>query len=133
MKKHPFTLITIAAVVAISCNTPKETVTVAPATAPVEEPASPVETFHTGKVTRAFAGEGCALLIELDGQQGTFLIPIGLEEKYTVDGMGLQFKYQPSRASNGGCMKGLPAVLTEVRALPRTPSGVIGTVAPATE
>lgn len=77
--------------------------------------------FSTGKVTTAFAGDGCPLLVRVEGVDGLYLIPIALEEKYKEDGLRLTFKYRPSRASSGECRRGSPAVLEEISVLPATP------------
>ena len=70
--------------------------------------------YSTGRVTTAFAEEACALLVKLDDVSGTYLIPIALEERFKQNGLHLRFKYRPSRANNGGCMKGQTAILEEV-------------------
>lgn len=84
---------------------------------PADPPATdqdPTALFHTGRVTTAFAAEGCPLLVALDREPDVFLIPIGLDERYTRNGTQLRFRYRPSRASNGGCLKGQPAVLEDI-------------------
>lgn len=74
--------------------------------------------FSTGRVTTNYAGDGCPLLIRVEGVDGLYLIPIALEEKYKQDGLRLTFKYRPSRASSGDCRRGSPAVLEEITVLP---------------
>lgn len=90
------------------------------AAAPVPEAAEPAPDpttmFHTGRITTAFASEGCPLLVTLDEDPEVHLIPIGLDERYAKNGTQLRFRYRPSRASNGGCMKGQPAVLEDITA-----------------
>lgn len=78
--------------------------------------------FSTGRVTRAFEGDGCPVLIRVDHSDNLYLIPIGLDEKYKQNGLQLTFKYRPSRASSGDCRKGNPAVIEEVSIVPTTPS-----------
>ncbi len=97
----------------LSCSPPKR------ATQDTDLPAAeqdPTTLFHTGRVTTAFAAEGCPLLVALDREPDVFLIPIGLDERYTRNGTQLRFRYRPSRASNGGCLKGQPAVLEDITA-----------------
>ncbi len=77
--------------------------------------------FNTGRVTTAFAGDGCPLLIRVDRADNLYLIPIGLDEKYKQNGLQLTFKYRPSRASSGDCRKGSPAVIEEVSVVPTDP------------
>ena len=77
--------------------------------------------FSTGRVTNAFAGDGCPWLIRVDHADNLYLIPIALEEKYKQDGLQLTFKYRPSRASSGECRKGSPAVIEEVSIVPSAP------------
>lgn len=77
--------------------------------------------FSTGRVTMAFASDGCPLLIRVDHSDNLYLIPIGLEEKYKQNGLQLTFKYRPSRASSGECRKGNPAVIEEVSIVPNSP------------
>jgi hypothetical protein len=78
--------------------------------------------FSTGRVTMAFAGDGCPVLIRVDHSDNLYLIPIGLDEKYKQNGLQLTFKYRPSRASSGDCRKGSPAVIEEVSVVPATPT-----------
>ena len=70
--------------------------------------------YSTGRVTTAFAEEACPILVKLDDVSGTYLIPIALEERFKQNGLHLRFKYRPSRANNGGCLKGQTAILEEV-------------------
>jgi len=77
--------------------------------------------FSTGRVTTAFAGDGCPVLIRVDRADNLYLIPIGLDEKYKQNGLQLTFKYRPSRASSGECRKGNPAVIEEVSIVPNAP------------
>ncbi len=77
--------------------------------------------FSTGRVTKAFAGDGCPWLIRVDHSDNLYLIPIALEEKYKQDGLQLTFKYRPSRASSGECRKGSPAVIEEISIVPSAP------------
>lgn len=70
--------------------------------------------YSTGRVTTAFAEEACPVLVKLDDVSGTYLIPIALEERFKQHGLHLRFKYRPSRANNGGCLKGQTAILEEV-------------------
>ncbi len=77
--------------------------------------------FSTGRVTTAFAGDGCPVLIRVDHADNLYLIPIALDEKYKQNGLQLTFKYRPSRASSGDCRKGSPAVIEEVSVAPTTP------------
>ena len=77
--------------------------------------------FNTGRVTTAFAGDGCPVLIRVDHADNLYLIPIGLDEKYKQNGLELTFKYRPSRASSGDCRKGSPAVIEEVSIVPTEP------------
>jgi hypothetical protein len=74
--------------------------------------------YSMGRVTTAFAEEACPVLVKLDDVSGTFLIPIALEERFKKNGLHLRFKYRPSRANNGGCMKGQTAILEEVSVAP---------------
>ena len=74
--------------------------------------------FSTGKVTTAFAGDGCPVLIRVEHADNLYLIPIGLDAKYKQDGLRLTFKYRPSKASSGDCRKGSPAVIEEVSIVP---------------
>ena len=77
--------------------------------------------FSTGRITNAFAGDGCPWLIRVDHADNLYLIPIALDEKYKKDGLQLTFKYRPSKASSGDCRKGSPAVIEEVSVVPATP------------
>ncbi len=77
--------------------------------------------FSTGTVSTAMVGDGCPLVVTLDGVNNVFLIPIGLDERYKKNGLKLRFKYRPSRASIGECRKGQAAILEEI-SLP-TPEG----------
>ena len=77
--------------------------------------------FSTGRVTRAFEGDGCPVLIRVDHSDNLYLIPIGLDEKYKQNGLQLTFKYRPSKASSGDCRKGSPAVIEEVSIVPTAP------------
>lgn len=74
--------------------------------------------FSTGRVTRAFEGDGCPVLIRVDHSDNLYLIPIGLDEKFKQNGLQLTFKYRPSKASSGDCRKGSPAVIEEVSIAP---------------
>lgn len=77
------------------------------------------ELFQTGVVTTAYAEKGCAVLVEMATTEGPkLLIPMGLDEKYTKHGLKLKFKFTPSRAPQGSCMQGRPAVLDEVTIIP---------------
>lgn len=77
-----------------------------------------MDTRHTGTITTAFAGEGCPVLLMLDGKaEEPILLPIALDERYNVHGMRLSFTWRPSRASSGACMKGMPAILEDIRVL----------------
>lgn len=78
--------------------------------------------FNTGRVTTAFAGDGCPVLIRVDRADNLYLIPIALDEKYKQNGLQLTFKYRPSRASSGDCRKGSPAMIEEVSIVPATPT-----------
>lgn len=85
----------------------------------VQETAAPTSLatpdFHTGVVTTAQSKSGCPFLVIMaSGEGDKALIPIGLDEQYLKDGLKLSFKFRPSRASNGGCLVGRPAVLEEV-------------------
>ena len=75
--------------------------------------------YTIGRVTTNFVGDGCPLLIKLE-DTGIYIIPIGLDEKYKRNDLRLKFKYRPSRASSGECMKGNPAVLDEVSVVTAT-------------
>lgn len=77
--------------------------------------------FSTGRVTTAFAGDGCPVLIRVDHADNLYLIPIALDDKYKQNGLQLTFKYRPSRASSGECRKGSPAVIEEVSVVPALP------------
>ncbi len=77
--------------------------------------------FSTGRITNAFASDGCPWLIRVDHADNLYLIPIALEEKYKQNGLQLTFKYRPSRASSGECRKGSPAVIEEVSIVPASP------------
>jgi hypothetical protein len=77
--------------------------------------------FSTGRVTTAFAGDGCPVLIRVDHADNLYLIPIALDDKYKQNGLQLTFKYRPSKASSGDCRKGSPAVIEEVSVVPATP------------
>ncbi len=77
--------------------------------------------FSTGRVTTAFAGDGCPVLIRVDHADNLYLIPIGLDEKFKQNGLQLTFKYRPSKASSGDCRKGSPAVIEEVSVVPASP------------
>ena len=77
--------------------------------------------FSTGRVTRAFEGDGCPVLIRVDHSDNLYLIPIGLDDKYKQNGLQLTFKYRPSKASSGDCRKGSPAVIEEVTIVPTAP------------
>lgn len=92
------------------CGNQKTTVDAPAATA--QQEAS--EGFSTGRVTTQFAGEGCPLLVKVDGVDNLFLFPVGLEERYKRSGLQLRFKYRPSRANIGDCRKGEAAILEEI-------------------
>lgn len=74
--------------------------------------------YSTGRVTTAFAAEACPVLVKLDDVGGTYLIPIAMEERFKRHGLHLRFKYRPSRANNGGCLKGQTAILEEITVVP---------------
>lgn len=69
--------------------------------------------YTIGRVTTQFIGDGCPLLIKLEGT-GIYIIPVALDEKFKRNDLRLKFKYRPSKASSGECQKGNPAVLEEV-------------------
>lgn len=97
---------TIAALLLLgACGTKKPAV--------IEEaPATVVK--HSGVVTMKAAGDGCPLLVILDGGAKEALIPIGLDKRYQQEGLHLKFTYRPSRASSGECGKGSPAILEDI-------------------
>lgn len=123
---------------ATACHRSKEVVEAAPPPPPVEE-AQALENapIITGTLSSAHAAEGCAWLVLVDHasshpdgvDQGIpeMLIPIALEEQYLKDGLRLRFTYRLSRAHNGGCTQGTPAILENIVVLPQksaTPAGV---------
>ncbi|QQR86984.1 MAG: hypothetical protein IPJ76_01785 [Flavobacteriales bacterium] len=86
--------------------------------APPPPPPADITDFQTGVVTTAYADNGCALLVEMANAEGPkLLIPMGLDEKFAKHGLKLKFKFTPSRAPQGSCMEGRPAVLEEVSIL----------------
>lgn len=108
-------LVAIACAIAIACTPRKEAAAVpAPADVQEEQPALTPDVFYTGKVSTAFAGESCPLLVQVNEQDGVFLIPIGLSTQFATDGLQIRFRYRLSRANNGGCMKGQTAILEDV-------------------
>lgn len=81
-------------------------------------PPEDITDFQTGVVTTAYAQKGCPLLVEMNNAEGPkLLIPMGLDEKFAKHGLKLKFKFTPSRAPQGSCMEGRPAVLEEVSIL----------------
>lgn len=107
-------LLSIACLCAIACGTKKHTVDSTKAVQQQEAGAG----YSTGRITTNFAGDGCAILIKLDGVGNTYLLPIALEEKFKKNGLQLRFKYRPSKASSGDCLKGQPAILEEISVVP---------------
>jgi hypothetical protein len=79
--------------------------------------------FSTGTVSLDMMGDGCPLVITLDGVDKVFLVPIGLDDLYKKNGLKLRFKYRPSRASIGECRKGQAAILEEISLPPTKPQG----------
>ncbi|MBL8001880.1 MAG: hypothetical protein JNL05_07960 [Flavobacteriales bacterium] len=77
------------------------------------EPA-PTVVKYAGTVTLKAAGDGCPLLVILDGGDKQALIPVGLDKRYQQEGLRLKFTYRPSRASSGECGKGSPAILEDI-------------------
>ena len=122
-----------------ACHRSKDMVEEPPPPPPVEETQA-METVPiiTGTLSSAHSAEGCAWLVLVDrefshpanGGEATvpeMLIPIALEEQYLKDGQRLRFTYRLSRAHNGGCTQGTPAILENVTVLPQKsarPSGI---------
>lgn len=83
-----------------------------------EETTEQMGTRHTGTITTDFAKEGCPVLLMLDGKaEEPMLLPIGLDDRYKDHGMRLSFTWRPSRAPSGSCLKGMPAILEDIRVL----------------
>lgn len=111
----------------MGCTNGKELVNGKDETKVVEETVTEVESegsadaeFIFGKVTTSYESDGCPYLIHLKtplGEDIKFLIPIGLDEEFLSDGMMLKFEYVFSRANQGNCYIGTPAVLSNVRSL----------------
>lgn len=98
--------LTVAALLLLgACGTKKPAV--------AKEPA-PTVVKYSGMVTMKVAGDGCPLLVILDGGTKETLIPIGLDKRYQQEGLRLKFTYRPSRASSGECGKGSPAILEDI-------------------
>jgi hypothetical protein len=106
-------------VLSVSCSNQKPATENA-TTAPVEG-----KEFVTGKVTTQFAGEGCAVLVKLDGAEGKLLLPVGLDQSYQKEGLMLRFTYRLSRASMGSCRQGQTAILEDITVLPGKPQRML--------
>lgn len=103
----------VASAVLIGCRKQQ-----AAADAPPPPPPADITDFQTGVVTTAYAQKGCPLLVEMNNAEGPkLLIPMGLDEKFAKHGLKLKFKFTPSRAPQGTCMEGRPAVLEDVSIL----------------
>ncbi len=86
---------------------------------PVEPPPG-VTVMYIGTITLAEEGHGCPVLVKVDGiagKPGPTLIPIGLDEKFLVEGQRIKFSYRASRASSGACKQGDPAILENIAAV----------------
>lgn len=103
-------IITAAALALASCGTPKS----ATENTKAIDSQEAGNGYSIGRMTSAHAADGCAWLVKLEDAGGLFLLPIALEDRYKRDGLRLRFRYLPSKASNGGCLKGSPAVLEEI-------------------
>lgn len=106
----PSVIGTALLLVLASCGSPKPGVTGEEAV----EQQEAGQGFSTGRVTTDHAGDGCPVLVKVDGVNDLFLLPIGLEDRYKRNGLVLRFKYRPSRASIGECRKGEAAILEEI-------------------
>lgn len=113
MTKGLLAIIAVSALV-LACGSKKPSVDNAAAVEQMEANNG----FSTGRVTNAFAGDGCPWLIHVDHADNLYLIPIAMDEKYKKDGLRITFKYRPSKASSGECRKGSPAVIEEVSVVP---------------
>ena len=115
IKPSRIAFMAITTTLVIAC-TPRKEAAVAPppAVVPEQQPALSADVYYTGKVSTAFAGESCPLLVEVNEQDGVILIPIGLAPQFATDGLQIRFKYRLSRANNGGCTKGQTAILEDV-------------------
>ena len=111
MRAH---LITAVGLVLAACGTPK----------PATENTAAIESqeagngYSVGRMTSAHVSEGCAWLVKLEDAGGLVLLPIALEDRYKKDGLRLKFRYRPSKASSGDCLKGSPAILEEITIVP---------------
>lgn len=76
----------------------------------------PVIGTTTGTVSHQFRETGCATVVIISGEEEITLIPMsGLPDELNVDGKIILFDYTTSRMPQPeGCMKGLPAMLTNV-------------------
>ncbi len=70
----------------------------------------------TGTVSHQFRADGCSTVIIVAGEEDLILIPVkGLPAELDVDGKVLLFDYVMLRMPQPeGCMKGLPAELTNL-------------------
>lgn len=107
-------LIPATVLVLVACGTPKSATENKTAIAAQEAG----QGYSVGRMTSAFSGEGCAWLVKLEDAGGLFLLPIALEERYKRNGLRLKFRYRPSKASSGDCLKGSPAILEEITVVP---------------
>ncbi len=65
-----------------------------------------------------FSDDGCPVLLEVSQNgEDILLMPIEWEGKYSKHGMKLAVKYTLSRIRQEECLKGMPAVIHEVRKL----------------
>jgi hypothetical protein len=132
MKAAP--LLLMLAMSAFGCKHTAPPVTVVEGTPPppVEGPPSPPigsVPLVTGTVTDAFARDGCAWLVQVDGEfahpaNGVMtdipesIFPIALDPLFLRNGTRLRFTYRLSRANQCTCTRGTPAVLEHITVLP---------------
>jgi hypothetical protein len=107
-------LFTAAALALAACGTPKS----ATENTKAIDSQEAGNGYSIGRMTSAHASEGCAWLMKLEDAGGLFLLPIALEDRYKKEGLRLKFRYRPSKASSGDCLKGSPAILEEITVVP---------------
>ena len=118
---HP---VLLAALLMGACHGSK-----APVATEAVDPAPTPQPFHSGTVSTIYVDDGCPFIVIMDrsmGPEGTItgpeapdlLLPIGLDPQYLKSGLYLRFTYRLSRASSGGCTKGMPAILENITVLP---------------
>jgi hypothetical protein len=120
--KNPLIVIAFIAILSISCKTKHQTeVTTQVQTQTVDASSGPTTKYPKtqGKVSHEYRATGCKTVIVIKTDDATnplVIIPISpLPDAFDKDGLTLYFNYKLSRIKNPeGCMKGIPAEVTEI-------------------